>query len=60
MIKTLAFKGGEKTMLRWLRLVMVGCLIISISIIATGCKKESAMGTKPAVEEKAPAAEVEE
>jgi len=46
-------------MLRWLRLMMVGCLIISISIIVTGCKKESSMWTKPAVEEKAPAAEAE-
>jgi len=42
-------------MLRWIRLVMVGCLIISISIMATSCKKASVTKTKPAVEEKVPA-----
>ena len=41
-------------MLRWLRLVMIGCLISSL---ATGCelfKKKASTETEPAVEEKAP------
>jgi len=46
-------------MLRWLRLAMVGCLILSISMIAAGCKREWDAQTKPAVEEKAPAEEAE-
>lgn len=46
-------------MLRWLRLVMVSCLILSISMITAGCNREWAPQTKPAVEEKAPAAEAE-
>lgn len=49
-------------MLRWLRLVMIGCLILSIASIATGCKlskKKTATETKSAVEEKAPVEEEE-
>lgn len=41
-------------MSRWLRLLMIGCLMLSISLVATGCKKESATQTNPAVEEEAP------
>ena len=42
-------------MLRWLKLVMIGCLMCSL---VTGCelfKKKAATETTPAVEEEAPA-----
>ncbi len=42
-------------MLRWLRLLMIGCLMCSL---ATGCvKKKASTETTPAVEEGAPAVE---
>lgn len=49
-------------MLKWLRLVMIGCLILSIFSVASGCKKKAATETKPAVEEeeKTPVEEEEE